>query len=98
MNTKESLSVKIAHRHMTSLGTSFFKHQMIKEMKPDIVIPKRFCKTIRSKSCSYKSLAVAESSDELDVNVSALASTMPNLRGSSSSREDVTFLTEPDLA
>ena len=102
MNTKESLSVKIAHRHMTSLGTSFFKHQMIREMKPDIVIPERFCRTIRSKPQSYKDLMSMERSEEqsdVNVNVNALASTLPILRGTS--REDsssgVTFMTEPEL-
>lgn len=50
MNMKESLSVKIAHRHLTSLGTTFFTNQMISSMKPAVHIPKRFSKKIRSNS------------------------------------------------
>lgn len=61
MNMKESLSVNIAHRHVSALGTTYFKNQMISQMKPEIKLPKKFYyKTIRSSSItppndSYKS-------------------------------------------
>ena len=100
MNTKEAVSVKIAHRHLTSLGTSFFKHQMISSMKHDIVIPKRFCKTIRTKSGTYADFQSTSSQRSIDVDISALESTTPVLR---SEREEApfpssTFMTEPGLS
>ena len=86
MNTKESVSVKIAQRHLTTLGTHFFKYQMISSMKPGIRLPERFCRTIRRKSGVYMDFEESESSKELDMNVSALESSTPVTS---------TFITEP---
>ena len=92
MNTKESLSVTIAQRHLTSLGTTFFKYQMISSMRPDILIPKRFCKTIRTKPVPH--LQDSESS-ESSIDVSALASTTPVLRRDrEDSQPSTTFMTD----
>mmetsp|Transcript_11631 Transcript_11631/g.32239 ORF Transcript_11631/g.32239 Transcript_11631/m.32239 type:complete len:217 (-) Transcript_11631:54-704(-) len=105
MNTRESVSVKIAQRHYTSLGTSYFKNQMVSSMKTDIVIPKRFCKTIRTKPSSYIDLQSPSEASSIDVNVSALSSTAPVLRSETrSDREEdfqpssTTFMTEPGLS